>query len=211
MNTTLRTERGVHCPAGEGRSKYGISGQDKRLLLTGSCSYELTGLFHLLSAQGYEICCLPMGDTGEAEAWDLIVVALSAEQLGGWGRHLSQIREMRTRLSGEMIVLVPEMLKRLRMLRGLCHVYSGRERLQRLRRYVLNCGKHIQRKSSGEFKLTAGQRFVLRCFHGRMFFSLNPHERWLYYHCHKLAENVGVRDFKMVLITGLDNSLIKSY
>ncbi|EKK5946230.1 helix-turn-helix domain-containing protein [Salmonella enterica] len=65
----------------------------QKILLTGTCWYELTGLWHLLSAQGHNVYRVPPGYPCVREGWDLIIVALSAEPVTGWGRHLSWIRE----------------------------------------------------------------------------------------------------------------------
>lgn len=64
----------------------------QKTLLTGTCWYELTELWHLLSAQGHRVYCVPPGYSCVREG-GLIIVALSAEPVTGWGRHLSWIRE----------------------------------------------------------------------------------------------------------------------
>ncbi|EFO3788597.1 hypothetical protein ACRG2M_005337, partial [Escherichia coli] len=97
----------------------------QKILLTGTCWYELTGLWHLLSAQGHNVYRVPPGYPCARHGWDLIIVALSAEPVTGWGRHLSWIRELRAEMSGEMLVLVPERLEMLKVLRNICPVYSG--------------------------------------------------------------------------------------
>ncbi len=61
----------------------------KRILLTGNCEYELLGLSHLLAGMGYAVVRPEMSPSG---AYDLALVALSAEPLAGWGRHLQGIR-----------------------------------------------------------------------------------------------------------------------
>ncbi|WP_257211314.1 hypothetical protein [Salmonella enterica] len=61
----------------------------KRILLTGNCEYELLGLSHLLAGMGYAVVRPEMSPPG---AYDLALVALSAEPLAGWGRHLKGIR-----------------------------------------------------------------------------------------------------------------------
>ena len=88
-----------------------ISRRGRKILLTGTCWYELTGLWHLLSAQEYDVYRVPLGYSCSRHDWDLVVVALSAEPVAGWGRHLSRIRELRAEMSGEMLVLVPERLE----------------------------------------------------------------------------------------------------
>lgn len=54
----------------------------KRILLTGNCEYELLGLSHLLAGMGYAVVRPEMSPPG---AYDLALVALSAEPLAGWG------------------------------------------------------------------------------------------------------------------------------
>ncbi len=58
------------------------------MLLTGTCWYELTGLWHLLSTQGHNVYRVPPGYPCARHGWDLIIVALSAEPVTGWGRQL---------------------------------------------------------------------------------------------------------------------------
>ncbi len=65
-------------------------------------------------------------------ACDLILVALSAEPLIGWGRHLQGIRMRYAAMPLPMVVLVPERLKGMRLLRGMAQVISGRECLAQL-------------------------------------------------------------------------------
>ncbi|EEC8626678.1 TPA: hypothetical protein ACHYY3_004031 [Escherichia coli] len=182
-----------------------------KVLLTGTCWYELTGLWSLLSDCEYDVYRVPLGYTCSRESWDLIIVALSAEPLAGWGRHLSRIRELRAEMSGEMLVLVPERLEMLKVLRNICPVYSGYMPLSDLERTVRMA---LNRKASraGKFRLTSGQRLVLKRFseRGRVCPPLlNPGERSLYWHYSRLAENVGVRDFRMLLMTGLDREIHK--
>ena len=211
-----------------GCNLYGMSGTDtgdvlcgtdvvnvvrerQKVLLTGTCWYELTGLWHLLSAKGYSVYLLPPGDSSVREEWDLVIVALSAEPVAGWGCHLSWIRELRAEMSGEMLVLVPERLEMLKVLRNICPVYSGcmsLAGLERTVRMVLN--KKAVR--AGKFSLTSGQRQALKRISekGRdQPLRLSRNERGLYWHYARLAENVGVRDFRMLLMTGLDREVHK--
>ncbi|HHD8924185.1 TPA: hypothetical protein ACOXE4_004320 [Salmonella enterica] len=159
----------------------------QKILLTGTCWYELTGL------------------------WHLIIVALSAEPVAGWGRHLSRIRELRAEVFGEMLVLVPERLEMLKMLRNICPVYSGCLPLPDLERTVrMALNRNAVR--TGKFRLTSGQRLALKRLSGRgreRPLNLKQSERGLYWHYARLAENVGVRDFRMLLMTGLDREVNK--
>lgn len=187
-----------------GSNLYGMSGTDtgdvlcgtdvvkvvsmrQKILLTGTCWYELTGL------------------------WHLIIVALSAEPVAGWGRHLSRIRELRAEMFGEMLVLVPERLEMLKMLRNICPVYSGCLPLPDLERTVrMALNRNAVR--TGKFRLTSGQRLALKRLSGRgreRPLNLKQSERGLYWHYARLAENVGVRDFRMLLMTGLDRKVNK--
>ena len=183
----------------------------QKILLTGTCWYELTGLWHLLSAQGHNVYRVPPGYPCARHGWDLIIVALSAEPVTGWGRHLPRIRELRAEMSGEMLVLVPERLEMLRVLRNICPVYSGCMSLSCLERTVRMA---LNRKTArtGKFRLTSGQRQALKRLSERRRdrpLNLKQSERGLYWHYARLAENVGVRDFRMLLMTGLDREVHK--
>ena len=114
-------------------------------------------------------------------------------------------------MSGEMLVLVPERLEMLKVLRNICPVYSGCMPLSDLVRTVHMA---LNRKTvhTGKFRLTSGQRQALKRFSegGRNRpLNLKQSERGLYWHYARLAENVGVRDFRMLLITGLDREVHK--
>ncbi|ENW9230522.1 TPA: hypothetical protein ACF37U_002518 [Escherichia coli] len=102
----------------------------QKILLTGTCRYELTGLWNLLTEQGYDVYRVPLGYSCARHGWDLIIVALSAEPVAGWGRLFPQIREIRSQMSGKMITLVPERLKKMKVLFDVCLVYSGHVSLQ---------------------------------------------------------------------------------
>ncbi|WP_426472804.1 hypothetical protein [Escherichia marmotae] len=178
----------------------------QKILLTGTCWYELTGLWHLLSAQGYNVYRVPLRYSCVREDWDLVIVALSAESVAGWGRHLHRICELRAEMSGEMLVLVPERLEMLKVLRNICPVYNGCMPLSYLKRTVHMA---LNRKTvrTGKFRLTSGQRQALKRLSERgrdRPLNLKQSERGLYWHYARLAENVGVRDFRMLLMTGLD-------
>ncbi|MBA7901122.1 hypothetical protein FFT88_23365 [Escherichia sp. E4930] len=73
----------------------------KRIILTGTCWYELTGLWQLLSMLGHDVCRASPGKYCTPDAWDLVIVALSAEPVAGWGRYLPWICELRERVSGK--------------------------------------------------------------------------------------------------------------
>lgn len=114
-------------------------------------------------------------------------------------------------MSGEMLVLVPERLEMLKVVRNICPVYSGCMSLSCLERAVRMA---LNRKTArtGKFRLTSGQRQVLKRFSERgRDRPLNPEpgERGLYWRYARLAENVGVRDFRMLLMTGLDKEIHK--
>ncbi|HFR2176803.1 TPA: hypothetical protein ACHUVK_002718 [Shigella sonnei] len=183
----------------------------RKVLLTGTCWYELTGLWFLLSAQGYDVYRVPLGYPCASDCWDLVIVALSSEPVAGWGRHLSSICELRARLSGRMLVLAPEKLKSLKILMNICPVYGGCESLFQLMDYV-RMSLTTEADKESRFILTDGQRRALKRLaeKGRSRpLNLKRSERKLYWHYARLAENVGVRDFSMLLMTGLDKEICR--
>lgn len=108
----------------------------KRLLLTGNCWYELTGLWYLLSDENHDVYRAPAGYFCSPTAFELTVVALSAEPIITWSRHLSWIKELRRKMSGNMILLVPERFERLASLHDICEVYSGYSSPEQLRSLI---------------------------------------------------------------------------
>ncbi|GCR54611.1 hypothetical protein ExPECSC071_00736 [Escherichia coli] len=72
----------------------------------------------------------------------------------------------------------------------------------------------LNRKTArtGKFRLTSGQHRALKRLseRGRGHpLNLGTGERGLYWHYARLAENAGVRDFRMLLMTGLDREIHK--
>lgn len=187
-----------------------VRNRRKKILLTGTCGYELTGLWYLLSVHGYDVYCELPEHIRPVDNPDLIIVALSAEPVAGWGRHLPRIRELRRRLPGKMLILVPERLKRLRILQDICAVYSGYGSLQKLKAKIsaVLAGKLLQ---GGGVSLTDGQRRALVRLSdgGNSPLPVKNTQREWYYHHARLAENVGVRDFRLLLMTGLERELSK--
>lgn len=180
----------------------------QKILLTGTCWYELTGLWNLLTEQGYDVHRVPLGYSCARHGWDLIIVALSAEPVAGWGRLFPQIREIRSQMSGKMITLVPERLKKMKVLFDVCLVYSGHVSLQQLNDYIsaiLRCEITLR----GRFRLTDGQRRVLRYLGEKddALSSLKREKHNPYYHYSRLVENVGVRDLRLLLMAGLDREI----
>lgn len=108
----------------------------KRLLLTGNCWYELTGLWYLLSDENHDIYRAPAGYFCSSTAFELTVVALSAEPIITWSRHISWIKELRRKMTGNMILLVPERFKSLVSLHDICEVYSGHSTPEQLRSLI---------------------------------------------------------------------------
>ncbi len=86
----------------------------------------------------------------------MIIMTLSVEPVAG-GRHLSRIRELRERMPGKLLVLAPEKLKMLTVLRDICDVYSGCSSLRKLNTKVhaLLTGEPFW---SDWFRMTEGQR-----------------------------------------------------
>ena len=182
----------------------------QRIILTGTCWYELSGLRHVLSMRGYDVCnVLPWG-CNVSDGGDLLIVALSAESVAGWGRHLSRVCELRALFSGKMLVLVPERLKSLNVLRNVSPVCSGRESLQQLSVYI---DAVLSRKpeQTGRFRLTEEQRRILKCCsEGKRPLKQAKSKPWLYRQCAQLAENTGVRHFRMLMLTRLDKEIVRT-
>lgn len=121
------------------------------------------------------------------------------------------ICELRERVSGKMLVLVPEGLKRLNVLRNVCPVCSGGENLQQLSidiNAILTSGP-VQ---TDRYSLTQAQRWVLKHFSegsGDRVRPQNQHQSKLYRQYARLAENTEVRNFRMLTLTGLDKEIIR--
>lgn len=177
--------------------------QWRKVLVCGRNVYETEGVVCLLELAG---CDVTRQDMMKASGeYDLIVVTLGTDLLAGWGRNCEQIRLLRHRVQGNMVVLVPEKLKKLRLLRDICLVYSGQVSLQELKSFLFAImrGRAVL---SEPVRFTAGQRKAAgalqragrenRC-------SLRPAERAEYYHRVHLTETVGGGNIQMLFVTGL--------
>ncbi|EEQ3299491.1 hypothetical protein ABLI14_003754 [Escherichia coli] len=171
---------------------------NKKILLTGSCWFEIAGLWYLLSEKGYKVTRAPM-DSCTKNTFDLTIIALSAEKIPGWGRHISAIREMRKRISGEMIVLVPHRLEHLTLLQDVCCIYNGYKNVETLGEFI--CEQlYTDFFSLKKIKITKGQRQIIDLTLG---VSQICYDQRLYYHQIRLAKNVGVRNLRLLIMAGL--------
>ncbi|ENA4398150.1 TPA: hypothetical protein J1W37_004562 [Escherichia coli] len=178
-----------------------------KILLTGTCWYELTGLWHLLSTLGYDVFRVPYGNSCIPDCWDLVIVALSAEPVSGWGRYLPWIRSLKSQLSGKMMVFVPERLKNINVLQDICPVYSGNRRPQYIIKFI-NAALRYKDYPATQLQFTDGQLRVLnRLSGGKGKLSLNSQERGLYYHQSRLSKSIGVRNLRLLLIAGIEREL----
>ncbi|EBL8264643.1 hypothetical protein DLA27_25190 [Salmonella enterica] len=174
----------------------------KRILLIGNCEYELLGLSHLLVCMGYAVV-RPAVSSGRKE-YDLVLVALSAEPLAGWGRHLQGVRKLYATNPVSMVLLVPSRLKGMKLLRGTAQVISGRYSLSRLRTLLRQVFKGLpDPEQPGE--LTLHQKKALMSL--RMAISSNASLKATshkdYYLRSRLAEHVGVENLHVLCVSGL--------
>lgn len=173
----------------------------KRVLLTGNCEYELLGLLHLLSDMGCEVLRPEMSYGG---TYNLIVVALSAGPLVGWGRYLRHIRLLRAANTAPMVVLVPPRLQGLRLLRGMARVFCGRSSLARLRA-VLGMVSGDGADTTPSVGLTRRQTQALMNL--RLAVSSNASLKVVYHRDYylraRLVERVGVDNLHVLCASGL--------
>lgn len=95
---------------------------NKRIITSGSCWYEVSGLERLLKDEGYEIRALK--DVAPSRN-DVLLIALSAEPVLSWGRFLSALVFIRRRYRCQTIVLVPGRLKNIHHLFGAIQMVDG--------------------------------------------------------------------------------------
>ncbi len=178
----------------------------KRILLTGSCEYELQGLSLLLAGMGYEAVREEASPPG---ACDFILVALSAEPLAGWGRHLQGIRMLYAANPVPVVVLVPERLKGMRLLRGTAQVISGRAGLESLRSLLrLAFETPPAPDLSGELTRLRLQTLLsmLRAINSNEPLTVMSHKD--YYPRTRLVEYVGVANLHVLCVSGLLSGVI---
>lgn len=178
----------------------------KRILLTGSCEYELLGLSYLLDGMGYAVV---RPETSLPGTYDFILVALSAEPLTGWGRHLQDIRMLYAANSVPVAVLVPERLKGIRLLRGMAQVISGRSGLERLRSLLWQTFERPPEPDlSGEMTCLRLQTLhsMRRAINSNKPLKVKSHKE--YYPRARLVEYVGVENLHVLCVSGLLSGVI---
>lgn len=161
----------------------------------------------MLSTLGYDVFRAPYGSNYARDCWDLVIIALSAEPVSGWGRHLPWIRSLKSHLSGKIVVFVPDRLKNINVLQDVCSVYSGRRKQQYIIKFINSALRHNTVLSS-QLQLTDGQLRVLNLLlEKKDKLSFNSKESGLYYHQSRLAERIGVRNLRLLLMTGIGREL----
>lgn len=121
--------------------------------------YETEGVAFLLEQAGCDVTRQILAEaSGE---YDLTVVALGTDLLAGWCRNCEPVRLLRQRVQGSMVVLVPEKLKKLRLLKDICLVYSGGTSLPELRYFFFTMLRG-RMSLSEPVRFTDGQRKAVR-------------------------------------------------
>lgn len=183
------------------------SGRVKKVLVTGVCGYELAGLESFLTELG---CCVTLCAEGEPPrrgGYDMTVVALSAVPLAGWGRYLPWIRAARRQAEGRMVILVPERLRGIRLLKDVGPVYSGYTSLYHLRWILLMAltGGEMTPSEASSVTLTRGQREAMADLYLRMMYgadSLKPGKWMSYFHRARLLEVTGINRLQILCLSG---------
>ncbi|ECG8516336.1 hypothetical protein DLR11_21150 [Salmonella enterica subsp. salamae] len=173
----------------------------KRILLIGNCEYELLGLSCLLASMGYAVA---RPDMLPYRGHDFVLVALSAEPLAGWGRHLQEIKALYAASPAPMVVLVPARLKEMRLLRGTAQVISGRDSLLRLRDMLRQALKgRAGPESTGELTDLRKRTLISLCTAITRNASLKATSRKDYYLRACLVEYAGVENLHVLCTSGL--------
>ncbi|EGB1029837.1 hypothetical protein H6Y77_003402 [Salmonella enterica subsp. enterica serovar Reading] len=150
---------------------------------------------------GYAVVRPEMSPPG---AYDLALVALSAEPLTGWGRHLQDIRMLHAASPVPMVVLVPSRLQEMRLLRGTAQVISGRDSLLRLRDMLRQAlERRAGPESSGELTELRKRTLISLCTAINRNASLKAASRKDYYLRACLVEYAGVENLHVLCTSGL--------
>ncbi|MEQ4531522.1 MAG: hypothetical protein ABN478_09510 [Mixta sp.] len=103
----------------------------KNILLLGTCEYEMLGLTHILTELG--CCVLRNSEVSSRYKPYLTVVALSAEPLLGWGKHISFINEIFSKSNNRVLIVAPKRYSNLTLLKRCCFLLDGQLGLEKLR------------------------------------------------------------------------------
>lgn len=97
----------------------------EKILLFGTCEYELIGLNHFLSGGGYSVENYT-GDSFQYIDCDVFIVALSSEPVMKWGRFFSLLYTLSCDFTGRIILLVPERIGMLNIFPGIDRIVTGK-------------------------------------------------------------------------------------
>ncbi|HGX3883538.1 TPA: hypothetical protein ACNEK2_002302 [Escherichia coli] len=97
----------------------------RKILLFGTCEYELIGLKCFLSEDGYSVGNYT-GDNFKDIDCDVFIVALSSEPVMKWGRFFSLLYTLSCDFTGKIILLVPEKIGVLNIFPGIDRIIIGK-------------------------------------------------------------------------------------
>ncbi|EHP5210709.1 hypothetical protein KO995_004818 [Escherichia coli] len=97
----------------------------KKIFLFGTCEYELIGLNHLLSEEGYSVESYTGGSFQDIDC-DVFIAALSSEPVMAWGRFFSLLYTLSCNFTGKIILFVPEKIGVLNIFPGINRIVIGK-------------------------------------------------------------------------------------
>ncbi|MGY0147484.1 hypothetical protein [Edwardsiella tarda] len=108
----------------------------RKVIVMGSCEYEVAGIISLLKSANVRVCRGGIMIPGEC---DLLIVALSASPLLGWWRNLELLKNIRNAGEYRMVAIVPLDMMTIVSRQGVCPVVNGSDSLNRVQSMLLDC------------------------------------------------------------------------
>lgn len=169
----------------------------KRIIISGSCWYEVSGLESVLKGEEYEIQALK--DVTPSPS-DVLLIALSAEPMLNWGRFLSALVFIRGRYRCQTIALVPGRLKNIHYLFRSIQTVDGSCSISELKKCLIGL---ISEKQQPMTSITRKQtcynrvKFMYEAF--RRPYGKKERNRY-YYSRAKLVELTGMPNMHMLTV-----------
>lgn len=183
----------------------------RAIYITGESPYEISGCQMLLQQAGLR--ALPYArELINEDA--ILIVALSAAPLAGWGEHVKMLFQLKKQTSSRIIAIVPEEIVDYCGLRQVCHPVCGTNGLNKVRFDLLNAiqeAAHIDAKPlchKSYIKLTICQKQALEYIADSLRDSrdckeyMYPGSHVDFWHRGQLLKKLGFKNFHHLAVVG---------
>lgn len=108
----------------------------KNVLIVGSCEYEAVGVSQVFTDLGFRV--LREASLIEKDELAFVVVALSSEPILGWSKNMKIIKRVLRDFNVRVLVLVPEQLSKLTLLKSCCSLINGYGSMEEIKKDIID-------------------------------------------------------------------------